>query len=103
MPVEVRADKDPSTKSARGGSICSDTCICLSSFSEKEVPLRENVQWHKCKEWVHYLSKKDKGGSRSRNEAHHKPGDQPQKKKARPRNIKIISDDTRREESIRRE
>ena len=74
-----------------------------SSFNEKEVPPRENVQRHKGKERVHYLLKEDKGGAKSSNEAHHAPGDQPQKKKTRPQNIKIISDDTRREELIRRE
>ena len=49
------------------------------------------------------MLKEDKRGARSRNEAHHKISDRPQKKKVRPRNIKIISDDTRREKSIRRE
>ena len=87
-PVKTRVDDDPSTKSACGGGVCSDAPICLSSFSEKEVPTRENIQWRKGKERVHYLLKEDKGGAKSSDEAHRTPGDRPQKKKTRRKILK---------------
>ena len=99
----MRVDDNPSTESARGGSICSDAPICLSSFSEIEVPPREKVQRHKCKEQVHYLLKKDKGGAQSSNEAHCTSGDRPQKKKTKKRDINIIGDDARGKESNKEE
>ena len=99
----MRVDDDPSTKSACGESICSDAPICLSSFSEKEVPLKENVQRHKCNEAIHYLLREDKGSAWTRNgTALPNAGDWSKKEKARPKNIKI-SDDKRKEESIRNE
>ena len=51
----MRVDDNPITKSTHRGSICSDAPICLSSFSEKEVPPRENVQQHKYNKLVHCL------------------------------------------------
>ena len=100
-PVKMRVDDDPSTESARGGSICSDAPIRSSGFSEKEVPPRENVQRHKCKEQVHYLLKEDKGGAQSSNEAHRTLGDRSRKKKKKKkkRNNTIIGEDARRKES----